>query len=210
MKKQLKKSLSFLLTLVMVLSLLPTAALAATTYTKAGEIGAVTAECAPIAAPTLGGEVINSFHVTVTSPTDKGLVNPTGDAVQWQRKTGDTWMDYTEEAFDEGTYRLCIRLTSIARSGGNYYALVSATTLTVNGTPFTPGDAPIDSTYQTFGNASMDFYSQEYTITKEAGTYLVTVTSGANGRASADKVYGKTGEVVTLTAEPYTGYRLKE
>ena len=210
MKKQLKKSLSLLLTLVMVLSLLPVAALAATAYTKAGEIGAVTAECAPIAAPTLGGEVINSFHVTVTSPTDKGLVNPTGDAVQWQRKTGDTWMDYTEESFDEGTYRLCIRLTSIARSGGNYYALVSATTLTVNGTPFTPGDAPIDSTYQTFGNASMDFYSQEYTITKEAGTYLVTVTASANGRASADKVYGKTGEVVTLTAEPYTGYRLKE
>lgn len=210
MKKQLKKSLSLLLTLVMVLGLMPTAALAATAYTKAGEIGAVTAECAPIAAPTLGGEVINSFHVTVTSPTDKGLVNPTGDAVQWQRKTGDTWMDYTEASFDEGTYRLCIRLTSIARSDDSYYALVQTTTLTVNDTPFTPGDAPSDNNYKIWGNASMDFYSQEYTVTKEADTYLVTVTAGVNGRASADKAYGKTGEVVTLTAEPYTGYRLKE
>ena len=210
MKKQLQKSLSLLLMLVMLLSLLPTPAQAATAYTKAGEIGAVTAECAPIAAPTLGGEVISHFQVTVTSPTDKGLSNPTGDEVQWQSKTGDTWMDYTEDAFDEGTYRLCIRLTSIARSNGNYYALVPTTTLTVNGTLFTPGEAPSDSTYQTRGNASMGFYSQEYTVTKEAGTYLVTVTAGANGRASADRAYGKTGEVVTLTAEPYDGYRLKE
>jgi len=210
MKKQANRIFSILLTLVMLLSLLPMPAQAATAYTKAGEIGAVTAECAPIAAPTLGGEVINSFHVTVTSPTDKGLVNPTGDAVQWQRKSGDTWMDYTEESFDEGTYRLCIRLTSIARSDDSYYALVQTTTLTVNDTPFTPGDAPSDNDYKIRGNASMDFYSQEYTVTKEAGTYLVTVTAGVNGRASADKAYGKTGEVVTLTAEPYTGYRLKE
>ena len=216
MRKQTNRMFSILLTLVMLvmlvmlLSLLPMPAQAATAYTKAGEIGAVTAECAPIAAPTLGGEVINSFHVTVTSPTDKGLVNPTGDEVQWQRKSGDTWMDYTEESFDEGTYRLCIRLTSIARSDDSYYALVQTTTLTVNDTPFTPGDAPSDNDYKIWGNASMDFYSQEYTVTKEAGTYLVTVTAGVNGRASADKAYGKTGEVVTLTAEPYTGYRLKE
>jgi len=208
--KRMHKLVSILLAAVMLLSLLPVTAQASDTYTRAGEIGAVTAECAPIAAPTLGGEVINSFHVTVTSPTDKGLVNPTGDAVQWQRKSGDTWMDYTEESFDEGTYRLCIRLTSIARSDDSYYALVQTTTLTVNDTPFTPGDAPSDNDYKIRGNASMDFYSQEYTVTKEAGTYLVTVTAGVNGRASADKAYGKTGEVVTLTAEPYTGYRLKE
>ena len=199
-RKQTNRVFSILLTLVLLLSLLPVSAQATTTYTKAGEIGAVTAECAPIAAPTLGGEVINSFHVTVTSPTDKGLVNPTGDAVQWQRKSGDTWMDYTEESFDEGTYRLCIRLTSIARSDDSYYALVQTTTLTVNDTPFTPGDAPSDNDYKIWGNASMGFYSQEYTVAKEADTYLVTVTAGANGRASADKVYGKTGEVVTLTA----------
>ncbi|MBE7064440.1 MAG: hypothetical protein E7384_01325 [Ruminococcaceae bacterium] len=208
-----KRILSLMLAMVMFVSLLPTATIsvtAETTYTKAGEVGAVTAECATIAAPTLGGEVINHFQVTVTNPTDKGVLNSNGDAVRWQRKTGDTWMDYTEEAFDEGTYRLCIRLTSSARSNGNYYALVPTTTLTVNGTLFTPGEAPSDSTYQTFGNASMCFYSQEYTVTKEAGTYLVTVTYGVNGSASADKVYGKTGEVVTLTAEPYTGYRLKE
>ena len=92
--KRTNRVFSILLTLVMLLSLLPGAAQAADTYTKAGEIGAVTAECAPIAAPTLGGEVINSFHVTVTSPTDKGLVNPTGDAVRWQRKSGDNSMMY--------------------------------------------------------------------------------------------------------------------
>lgn len=212
--KATKQILSLLLAVAMLMGVLPMALIPVfaveNTYTKAGEIGAVTAECAPIAAPTLGGKVINSFHVTVTSPTDKGLINPTGDAVRWQRKSGDTWMDYTEESFDEGTYRLCIRLTSLHRSDDSYYALVQTTTLTVNGTLFTPGEAPPDNDYKTWGNASMRFYSQEYTVTKEAGTYLVTVTAGVNGRASADKVYGKTGEVVTLTAQPYTGYRLKE
>lgn len=212
--KATKQILSLLLAVVMLMGVLPMAAIPVfaveNTYTKAGEIGAVTAECAPIAAPTLGGKVINSFHVTVTSPTDKGLINPTGDAVRWQRKSGDTWMDYTEESFDEGTYRLCIRLTSLHRSDDSYYALVQTTTLTVNGTLFTPGEAPPDNDYKTWGNASMRFYSQEYTVTKEAGTYLVTVTAGSNGLASADKVYGKTGEVVTLTAQPYDGYRMKE
>ena len=207
--KRTNKLLSILLCCVMLLSLLTVSTQAAETYTKAGEIGAVTAECAPIAAPTLGGKVTNSFQVTVTSPTGKGVLNPTGDAVRWQRKSGDTWMDYTEEAFDEGTYRLRISLTSL-ESVGSYYALVSTTTLTVNDTLFTAGEAPSNSTYQIYGNASMSFYSQEYTVTKEAGTYLVTVTAGTNGRASADKVYGKTGEVVTLTAEPYSDYRLKE
>ena len=94
--KATKRILSILLAVAMLMGVLPMASIPVfaeeITYTKAGEIGAVTAECAPIAAPTLGGKVTNSFHVTVTSPTDKRLVNPTGDAVQWQRKTGDTWM----------------------------------------------------------------------------------------------------------------------
>lgn len=86
--------MSILLCYVMLLSLLPVSAVAATTYTKAGEIGAVTAECAPIAAPTLGGKVTNSFQVTVISPTDQGVLDPTGDAVRWQRKSGDNSMMY--------------------------------------------------------------------------------------------------------------------
>jgi len=206
---KLKKTLSFIMAVSILLGLVPLQVQAAE-YTKAGEVGAVTAECAPITAPTLGGEVTNGFFITVTSPTDKGVLNPTGDDVRWQRKTGDTWMDYKEASFDEGTYRLCIRLTSNARSNGNYYALVQSTTLTVNGTLFTPGEAPPESKYQIWGNASMSFYSQEYTVAKETGTYLVTVTCGTSGNVYADKVYGRTGEVVTLTAEPFSGYRLKE
>ena len=84
--KATKQILSLLLAVAMLMGVLPMALIPVfaveNTYTKAGEIGAVTAECAPIAAPTLGGKVINSFHVTVTSPTDKGLINPTGDAVR--------------------------------------------------------------------------------------------------------------------------------
>ena len=97
---------------------------------------------------------------------------------------------------------------SFALSDGSYYALSSSTTLTLNDVSFTAGR--LYDHYDSQGQGSLIFYSPEYTVAKEAGSYLVTVTAGNNGLSSADKVYGKTGEVVTLTAQPYDGYRLKE
>ena len=100
-------------------------------------------------------------------------------------------------------------MNSFALSDGSYYALsLSKTTLTLNGVAFTAGELYESYKYQ--GQGTLTFYSPEYTVTKEADTYLVTVTAGSNGLASADKISGKTGEVVTLTAQPYDGYRLKE
>ena len=51
MRKQTNRMFSILLTLVMLLTLLPVSAQATTTYTKAGEIGAVTASSVTVHIP---------------------------------------------------------------------------------------------------------------------------------------------------------------
>ncbi|MBQ4284472.1 MAG: hypothetical protein IJB96_11175, partial [Lachnospira sp.] len=119
------------------------------------------------------------------------------------------WEKCTQAAFDEGVYRFKLSMNSFALSDGSYYALSpSTTTLTLNGTAFTAGT--LYESYERDGQGTLVFYSPQYTVAKTEGTHLVTVTTGSNGLASADKVYGKRGDVVTLTAQPYDGYRLKE
>ncbi|MBR2309079.1 MAG: dockerin type I repeat-containing protein [Oscillospiraceae bacterium] len=210
--KATKRVLSLLLAMVMLVGLLPTATIPVfaeeTTYTKAGEVGAVTAECEAFTEPELGAEIDGYFYFTVTSPADQRVSITSGYSAYWEKLSYGLWEKYTEAAFNEGTYRLRLTMNSFALSDGSYYALSSSTTLTLNDVSFTAGK--LYDHYDSQGQGSLIFYSPEYTVTKEAGTYLVTVTAGSNGLASADKVYGKTGEVVTLTAQPYDGYRLKE
>lgn len=210
--KATKQFLCILLAVVMLMGVLPMAAIPVfaeeITYTKAGEIGAVTAECEAFTEPELGAVIKGDFNFTVTSPSDQRVSITSGYSAYWEKFSYGLWEKYTEAAFNEGTYRLKLTMNSFAFSDGSYYALSSSTTLTLNDVSFTAGKLYDD--YDSQGKGSLIFYSPEYTVAKEAGTYLVTVTAGANGRASADKVYGKTGEVVTLTAQPYTGYRLKE
>ena len=209
--KATKQFLSILLAVVMLMGVLPMAAIpvfAATTYTKAGEVGAVTAECEAFTEPELGAVIKGDFNFTVTSPSDQRVSITSGYSAYWEKFSYGLWEKYTEAAFNEGTYRLKLTMNSFAFSDGSYYALSSSTTLTLNDVSFTAGKLYDD--YDSQGKGSLIFYSPEYTVAKEAGTYLVTVTAGSNGLASADKVYGKTGEVVTLTAQPYDGYRLKE
>ena len=210
--KATKRILSLLLAMVMLVGLLPTAAIPVfaeeTAYTKAGEVGAVTAECEAFTEPELGAEIKGDFNFTVTSPTDQRVSITSGYSAYWEKLSYGLWEKYTEAAFNEGTYRLQLTMNSFAFSDGSYYALTSSTTLTLNDVSFTAGK--LYDRYDSQGLGSLIFYSPEYTVTKEEGTYLVTVTAGNNGLASADKVYGKTGEVVTLTAQPYDGYRLKE
>ena len=207
-----KRILSTLLAMVMLIGLLPTAAIPVfaeeTTYTKAGEVGAVTAECEAFTEPELGAVIKGDFNFTVTSPSDQRVSITSGYSAYWEKFSYGLWEKYTEAAFNEGTYRLRLTMNSFAFSDGSYYALSSSTTLTLNDVSFTAGK--LYDHYDSQGLGSLIFYSPEYTVTKEEGTHLVTVTAGNNGLASADKVYGKTGEVVTLTAQPYDGYRLKE
>ena len=210
--KATKRILSLLLAMVMLFGLLPTAAIPVfaeeTTYSKAGEVGAVTAECEAFTEPELGAEIKRDFNFTVTSPSDQRVSITSGYSAYWEKFSYGLWEKYTEAAFNEGTYRLQLTMNSFAFSDGSYYALSSSTTLTLNDVSFTAGK--LYDHYDSQGLGSLIFYSPEYTVTKEEGTHLVTVTAGNNGLASADKVYGKTGEVVTLTAQPYDGYRLKE
>ena len=210
--KATKRILSLLLAMVMLFGLLPTAAIPVfaeeTTYTKAGEVGAVTAECEAFTEPELGAVIKGDFNFTVTSPSDQRVSITSGYSAYWEKLSYGLWEKYTEAAFNEGTYRLQLTMNSFAFSDGSYYALSSSTTLTLNDVSFTAGK--LYDRYDSQGLGSLIFYSPEYTVTKEEGTHLVTVTAGNNGLASADKVYGKTGEVVTLTAQPYDGYRLKE
>ena len=210
--KATKRILSLLLAMVMLIGLLPTAAIPAfaeeTTYSKAGEVGAVTAECESFTEPELGAEIKRDFNFTVTSPSDQRVSITSGYSAYWEKFSYGFWEKYTEAAFNDGTYRLQLTMNSFAFSDGSYYALSSSTTLTLNDVSFTAGK--LYDHYDSQGLGSLIFYSPEYTVTKEEGTHLVTVTAGNNGLASADKVYGKTGEVVTLTAQPYDGYRLKE
>ena len=210
--KATKQFLSILLAVVMLMGVLPMAAIPVfaveTTYTKAGEVGAVTAECEAFTEPELGAVIKGDFNFTVTSPTDQKVSITSGYSAHWEKLSDGLWEKYTEAAFNEGTYRLHLTMNSYALSDGSYYALSSSTTLTLNGVSFIAGK--LYDRYDSQGLGSLIFYSPEYTVSKEAGTYLVTVTAGNNGLASADKVYGKTGEVVTLTAQPYDGYRLKE
>ena len=210
--KATKRILSLLLAMVMLVGLLPTAAIPVfaeeTTYTKAGEVGAVTAECEAFTEPELGAVIKGDFNFTVTSPSDQRVSITSGYSAYWEKLSYGLWEKYTEAAFNEGTYRLQLTMNSFAFSDGSYYALSSSTTLTLNDVSFTAGK--LYDHYDSQGLGSLIFYSPEYTVTKEEGTHLVTVTAGNNGLASADKVYGKTGEVVTLTAQPYDGYRLKE
>ena len=210
--KPLSRFLSMLLAVAMLVGLLPTAAIPVfaeeTTYTKAGEVGAVTAECEAFTEPELGAVIKGDFNFTVTSPSDQRVSITSGYSAYWEKLSYGLWEKYTEAAFNEGTYRLQLTMNSFALSDGSYYALSSSTTLTLNDVSFTAGK--LYDKYDSHGLGSLIFYSPEYTVTKEEGTQLVTVTAGNNGLASADKVYGKTGEVVTLTARPYDGYRLKE
>ena len=210
--KATKRILSLLLAMVMLFGLLPSAAIPVfaeeTTYTKAGEVGAVTAECEAFTEPELGAVIKGDFNFTVTSPSDQRVSITSGYSAYWEKFSYGLWEKYTEAAFNEGTYRLQLTMNSFAFSDGSYYALSSSTTLTLNDVSFTAGK--LYDHYDSQGLGSLIFYSPEYTVTKEEGTHLVTVTAGNNGLASADKVYGKTGEVVTLTAQPYDGYRLKE
>ena len=210
--KATKRILSLLLAMVMLFGLLPSAAIPVfaeeTTYTKADEVGAVTAECEAFTEPELGAVIKGDFNFTVTSPSDQRVSITSGYSAYWEKFSYGLWEKYTEAAFNEGTYRLRLTMNSFAFSDGSYYALSSSTTLTLNDVSFTAGK--LYDHYDSQGLGSLIFYSPEYTVTKEEGTHLVTVTAGNNGLASADKVYGKTGEVVTLTAQPYDGYRLKE
>ena len=210
--KATKQILSLLLAVTMLMGVLPMAAIPVfakeTTYTKAGEIGAVTAECEAFTEPELGAVIKGDFNFTVTSPLDQRVSITSGYSAYWEKFSYGLWEKYTEAAFNEGTYRLKLTMNSFAFSDGSYYALSSSTTLTLNDVSFTAGKLYDD--YDSQGKGSLIFYSPEYTVAKEAGTYLVTVTAGSTGLASADKVYGKTGEVVTLTAQPYDGYRMKE
>ena len=207
-----KRILSTLLAIVMLVGLLPTAAIPVfaeeTTYSKAGEVGAVTAECEAFTVPELGAVIKRDFNFIVTSPSDQRVSITSGYSAYWEKFSYGLWEKYTEAAFNEGTYRLQLTMNSFAFSDGSYYALSSSTTLTLNDVSFTAGK--LYDRYDSQGLGSLIFYSPEYTVTKEEGAHLVTVTAGNNGLASADKVYGKTGEVVTLTAQPYDGYRLKE
>lgn len=102
MKEQRNRIISLLLSVVMLVGLLPTTALAADTYTKVGDISAVEAT-APIA-PAFGKDTV-APGFTITSPEGQGvrIVNE----FWYKKNASNEWVGVgSSEKFVEGTYRL--------------------------------------------------------------------------------------------------------
>lgn len=135
MKKQLQKLSSILLCFVMLVGLLPTTALAEGTYTKKGDISAVTATAD--LTPVLGAKT-SAVSFTITDPTDAAAKGVIFSGTSWYKKDTSSIYGWTQcsngvDAFEEGTYRLSVQLRSKSNDAKEYYAMSDATTFTVNG-----------------------------------------------------------------------------
>ena len=163
----LRKAVSVLLVVVMVMGLLPVTTLpvlGATTYTKLGNISEVTAT-ADIISPAIGRKTKIPYF-TVTNAEGKGveIVN-----INWQKlNESDEWESYypdTDPVFVAGTYRLNVQLRSDKNGANQYYALKSDASLSVNGVAWTVSQPLVDM-YDYGGYGWIYFASPEYIVSE--------------------------------------------
>lgn len=204
-KKWLRILLSFVVALVMI-PMIGSAAFAAT-YTKAGEVTAVTVTSELLTKPSLGAaNPLSPYYedLEVDSPLGKGaeLV-----MVQWQKKdsTGK-FVDYCNATFEAGVYRLEGSLRTLPFDDGTYYALTNQTTLTVNGIAWNNFGKSISDSYATYGFGSNWYYGPEYTVSTSYGKHSIAMQTEGKGTASASVLEAAPGTAVALTAVPASGY----
>jgi hypothetical protein len=135
-QKSLKQILSILLAMVMLIGLLPIAAIPAfaeeTTYTKLGEIPTVTVKAG--INPKVGEKNKAIEWYEIESPVDQGVYFAT---TYWQKfnKGTQKWEMYgpvPHPVMEEGTYRIYMQLRSEPNDEKEYYALTANTSLYVN------------------------------------------------------------------------------
>ena len=170
-QKSLKQILSILLAMVMLIGLLPIAAIPAfaeeTTYTKLGEIPTVTVKAG--INPKVGGKNKAIEWYEIESPVDQGVYFAT---TYWQKFNKGTkkWEMYGPVPYpvmEEGTYRIFMQLRSEANDEKEYYALTANTSLYVNDVMWT-----MDPDYKVLsykdGYGYVWFHSPEFVLSKDS------------------------------------------
>ena len=202
MKHDAKRLWSLLLALVLVLSLLPTTALAEG-YTELGTVDLVRGSWSG-KAPMLGGKCTDAKgYFEVTEPTGK---NVELTMAAWHKKSGSEWKIYYGPNFEEGTYRLHVQLRTDSFGDKTYYRLTNNVRLFINGSEWTM-EGKLHDCYSSSGYATVYFYGPEYTLTIPAGSHSVTVLNDGHGSAWADAVYSRPGYPVQLSAKADERYR---
>ena len=169
--KRSKQILSLLLAMVMLLGLLPMAAIPAfaeeTAYTKLGEIPTVTVKAG--INPKVGGKNKVFEWYEIESPVDQGVQFAT---TYWQKFNEETqkWEMYgpvPHPVMEKGTYRIYMQLRSEANDGKEYYALTANTSLYVNDVMWT-----MDPDYKVLsyknGYGCVWFHSPEFVLSKDS------------------------------------------
>lgn len=200
MKKQLQKLSSILLCFVMLLGLLPTTALAEGTYTKKGDISAVTATAD--LTPVLGAKT-SAVSFTITDPTDAAAKGVIFSGTSWYKKDTSSIYGWTQcsngvDTFEEGTYRLSVQLRSKSNDAKEYYAMSDATTFTVNGVKWN-SEEPFRDYYATGGYGYRFFVSPEFTLGGKTLDSIAVTTPPTKTAYREGEDFNPAGMVVTAT-----------
>ena len=160
-----KKIVSMMIIIMMLIGIMPINVLAASDYTKLGDISEViaTAEIMPVI-----GQRVQSPSLVITNLDEEGARFGT---IEWQRLNSEgEWESYYNmysPNFFEGSYRLKCQLRSDSNEANEYYALQPDVTLSVNGIPWTVEQELID-VYESNGCGWIYFVSPEI-IVSESG-----------------------------------------
>lgn len=189
--KNLKRVLSLLLCLIMVVGLVPTTALAADSDT---EISTVVATLANTLNPALGAEVTKP-QITVTTGNPAYFSSSMN---VWQKKNSDTWENFYASTFIAGTYRYSAQLRIDDSEGGEGYVLATeGLTVTVDGTPWTIGNVKY------YGNYSLAaVFSPEFNVTTDSAPTTYTVTFDSNGGSAVTAQTVESGKTATKPTDP--------
>ena len=211
-----KRLLSIVLCLVLVLGLLPVTALAADTYTKKGDIAAVTATAD--LTPALGGTT-SAISFTITDPTDAAAKGVKITGISWYKKDTSNifgWEQCTTgvDTFEEGIYRLSVQLRSGSNDANEYYAMSEATTFTVNGVQWNSEDL-FRNYYDDYGYGYRVFVSPEFTLGGKTLSSIAVTTPPTKTVYREGDDFDPTGMVVTATYDdgttaPVVGYTVTD
>ncbi|MCQ2428006.1 MAG: hypothetical protein MJ137_06355 [Clostridia bacterium] len=95
-----------------------------------------------ITMPVVGGTVDKDFQIEVTVGEP---ATASSYGVRWQKKDGETWVDYYEDTFTEGIYRMYCQI----RTDSYTHVLSPEINVSINGMAFTkiPGDMAVGENY---------------------------------------------------------------
>ena len=143
MKKTLKALMIFVMVAILVACIMPLSAISAEdTRIKVSEIEA---ESATFTEPSYGATVVRNHNFTVTLGDGVRFANYMSN---WQIYDGETWQNYTGEAFIAGTYRYYVQIRIDGDYGTTHTFLIDGIDVSVNGAEWSVRDGiNIYSTY---------------------------------------------------------------